>query len=55
MPKTLSSRLTTREYARVARETTKRIGHDPERTKAQYLAELEATARQVYPNKFKEN
>ena len=51
----LTKRLNGREYARVAKETTKRIGHDPERTKSQYLAELESTARQLYPNKFEES
>ena len=55
MPKPLSSRLTDREYVRVARETTRRIGYDSNRTKAEYLAELETTARQLYPNKLKES
>lgn len=49
--KSLAALLTGREYARVARVTTARIGHDPNRSKAQYLAELEITARELYPAK----
>lgn len=41
--------LTAKQVARVARETTKRIGHNPDRTKAEYSAELAATAAALYP------
>jgi hypothetical protein len=47
----LASYLTGREYVRVAKATTARIGHDPDRTKAEYLAELWVTARELYPSK----
>ena len=49
--RSLAAQLTAREMARVSRETTKRIGHNPERTKSEYLAELWVTARELYPLK----
>lgn len=51
MTRPLPSLLTAREYARVAKVTTRRIGHNPERTKAEYLAELWVTAGELYPHK----
>lgn len=49
--KPLASMLTGREYVRVQRVTGERIGRNPERTKAEYLAELWITARDLYPGK----
>lgn len=49
--KPLASLLTSREYARVAKLTSARIGHDANRSKADYLAELWTTARDTYPGK----
>ena len=47
----LAAKLTAREMARVAKVTTQRIGRDTERTRAEYLAELTKTARELYPSK----
>ena len=42
--------LTGKQVARVARETTKRIGHDSNMTKSEYSAALAETAAVLYPN-----
>lgn len=49
----LAGKLTTREMARVSRETTKRIGiGHTEMSKSEYLNELTKTATELYPEKF---
>lgn len=47
----LPSLLTSREYTRVTKVTGQRITPNPDMTKAEYLAELWVTARELYPNK----
>ena len=49
--KPLASLLTARELLRVTKATNARLGHNPDRTKAEQRAAMWETARELYPAK----